>query len=71
MKLIEAAIAPRSHLAHQTLQDIRFEQKFGARVLAVWRRGRSSVPARFTLSLVMACCFKARKRFDLVEEILV
>ena len=41
MKLIEAAIAPRSHLAHQTLQEIRFEQKFGARVLAVWRRGRS------------------------------
>ena len=41
MKLIEAAIAPRSHLAHQTLQEIRFEQKFGARVLAVWRQGRS------------------------------
>ncbi len=41
MKLIEAAIAPRSHLAHLTLQDIRFGQKFGARVLAVWRRGRS------------------------------
>jgi di/tricarboxylate transporter len=41
MKLIEAAIAPRSHLAHQTLQEIRFEQKFGANVLAVWRRGRS------------------------------
>ena len=41
MKLIEAAIAPRSHLASQTLQEIRFEQKFGAKVLAVWRRGRS------------------------------
>ena len=41
MKLIEAAIAPRSHLAHQTFQEIRFGQKFGARVLAVWRRGRS------------------------------
>lgn len=41
MKLIEAAIAPRSHLASQTLQEIRFEQKFNARVLAVWRRGRS------------------------------
>ncbi|MBI5953181.1 MAG: SLC13 family permease [Chloroflexi bacterium] len=41
MKLIEAAIAPRSHLAHQTLKDIRFEQKFNARVLAVWRSGRS------------------------------
>ncbi len=41
MKLIEAAIAPRSHLANQTLQEIRFGHKFGARVLAVWRRGRS------------------------------
>ena len=41
MKLIEAAIAPRSHLASQTLQEIGFEQKFGAKVLAVWRRGRS------------------------------
>jgi len=41
MMLIETAIAPRSHLAGQTLQEIRFEQKFGAKVLAVWRRGRS------------------------------
>jgi di/tricarboxylate transporter len=41
MKLIEAAIAPRSHLAGQTLQEIRFGQKFSAKVLAVWRHGRS------------------------------
>ena len=41
MKLIEAAIAPRSHLASQTLQEMRFEQKFGATVLAIWRGGRS------------------------------
>lgn len=41
LKLIETAIAPRSHLATQTLQEIRFEQKFSAKVLAVWRRGRS------------------------------
>jgi len=41
MKLIETAIAPRSHLASQTLREMRFEQKFGAKVLAVWRRGRS------------------------------
>ena len=41
MKLIEAAIAPRSHFASQTLQEIRFEQKFDANVLAVWRHGRS------------------------------
>jgi di/tricarboxylate transporter len=41
MKLIEAAIAPRSHFAGQTLQEIRFEQKFDSNVLAIWRRGRS------------------------------
>lgn len=41
MLLIETAIAPRSHLAGQTFQDTHFEQKFDARVLAVWRQGRS------------------------------
>jgi di/tricarboxylate transporter len=41
MKLIEAAIAPRSHLAGQTLRDIHFKQKFDSKVLAIWRRGRS------------------------------
>jgi di/tricarboxylate transporter len=41
LKLIEATIAPRSPLATQTLQDISFEQKFGAKVLAIWRQGRS------------------------------
>lgn len=39
LKLLEAAIAPRSQLASQTLQEIRFEQKYNAKVLAVWRRG--------------------------------
>ena len=39
--LIEAAIAPRSQLAGQTLQEIHFEQKFDAKVLAIWREGRS------------------------------
>jgi di/tricarboxylate transporter len=39
--LIETAIAPRSSLAGQTLREIHFEQKFDARVLAIWRRGRS------------------------------
>jgi di/tricarboxylate transporter len=41
MKLIETAIAPRSHLASQTLREIHFQQKFDAKVLAVWRQGRS------------------------------
>lgn len=39
--LIEAAVAPRSTLAGQTLQEIQFEQKYKAKVLAIWRQGRS------------------------------
>ena len=39
--LIETAVAPRSRLAGRSLQELQFQQKFGARVLAVWRRGRS------------------------------
>src|SRR5512142_677298 len=41
LRLIETAVAPRSPLAGQTLRDLRFEQKFQAKVLAVWRQGRS------------------------------
>ncbi|MFT3890998.1 MAG: SLC13 family permease [Anaerolineales bacterium] len=41
LMLIEAAVAPRSPLAAQTLRDLHFEQKFDAKVLAIWRRGRS------------------------------
>lgn len=39
--LIETAVAPRSQLAGKTLLELQFQQKFGARVLAIWRRGRS------------------------------
>jgi di/tricarboxylate transporter len=41
MMLIEAAIAPHSHLAGQTLKNMHFGQKFHAKVLAIWRQGRS------------------------------
>ena len=41
LTLIETAVAPRSYLAGQSLQELQFQQKFGARVLAIWRRGRS------------------------------
>ncbi len=41
LRLIETAISPRSSLAGQTLRDMRFEQKYHAKVLAVWRQGRS------------------------------
>jgi len=41
LSLIEAAVAPRSQLAGKSLRVLEFQQKFGARVLAIWRRGRS------------------------------
>jgi len=41
LSLIEAAVAPRSQLASRSLRELEFQQKFGARVLAIWRRGRS------------------------------
>jgi len=40
LSLIEVVISHRSHLATQTLRGLRFEQKFGAKVLAIWRKGR-------------------------------
>lgn len=41
LTLLETAVAPRSQLAGKSLRDLQFQQKYGARVLAVWRRGRS------------------------------
>jgi len=41
LSLIEAAVAPRSQLASRSLHELEFQQKFEARVLAIWRRGRS------------------------------
>ncbi len=41
LSLIEAAVAPRSQLGSRSLRELEFQQKFGARVLAIWRRGRS------------------------------
>jgi len=41
LSLIETAVAPRSQLAGKSLRDLQFQQKYGARVLAIWRRGRS------------------------------
>jgi di/tricarboxylate transporter len=41
LTLIEAAVAPRSQLAGKSLRTLQFQQKFGTRVLAIWRNGRS------------------------------
>lgn len=37
--VVEATIAPRSHLEGRTLADVRFRQTKGVQVLAVWREG--------------------------------
>jgi len=41
LSLLETAVAPRSRLAGRSLRELQFQQKYGARVLAIWRRGRS------------------------------
>lgn len=59
MTLIEAAVAPRSPLAGKSLQELRFEQKFAAKVLAIWRHGRpirtrlASLPLEFGDGLLL------------------
>ena len=37
--LVEAVVAPRSAAVGRTLRELDFRQRFGLRVLAIWRRG--------------------------------
>lgn len=39
--LMEVAVSPRSSLVNDSLADLRFRQRFGVEVLAVWREGRA------------------------------
>ncbi|MFN3705848.1 MAG: SLC13 family permease [Thermoflexales bacterium] len=41
ISLVEVVLAPRSRAVGQTLQQLRFREKFGANVLAIWHGGRS------------------------------
>ncbi len=41
VRLNELILAPRSGALGKTVRDLQFQQKFGARVLAIWRDGRS------------------------------
>ncbi|MFH1437236.1 MAG: SLC13 family permease [Pseudomonadota bacterium] len=45
--LMEAILSPHTTLAGKTLRQIRFREKYGLSVLALWRRGR---PARSNLA---------------------
>ena len=40
MGLAEAALAPRSSLVGRTLNEVKFRDRFGLQILAVWREGR-------------------------------
>jgi di/tricarboxylate transporter len=39
--LVEAVVSPHSKLANKTLRDLKFREKFGLNVLAIWRGGRA------------------------------
>jgi len=39
-EIIEATIAPRSQLVGQNLAELRFRDRYGLQVLALWRQGR-------------------------------
>jgi di/tricarboxylate transporter len=39
--LLEVALSPRSRLVNHDLAEIRFRERFGVEVLAIWREGRS------------------------------
>lgn len=41
VSLVEVMLAPRSRAVGQTLRQLRFREKFGANVLAIWHGGRS------------------------------
>lgn len=41
VSLVEVMLAPRSRAVGQTLRQLRFREKFGANVLAMWHGGRS------------------------------
>lgn len=39
--LVEAVISPHSTLANKNLRDLKFREKYGLNVLAIWRGGRA------------------------------
>ena len=49
--LAEAALAPRSSLVGRTLKEVKFRDRFGLQILAVWREGRPIHSGLANLSL--------------------
>jgi di/tricarboxylate transporter len=59
VQLIEATLAPRSHLVDRTLRDVRFRDRYGFTALAIWRHGEAlteklrDVPLQFGDALLL------------------
>jgi di/tricarboxylate transporter len=59
VQLIEATLAPRSHLGDRTLREIRFRDRYGFTALAIWRHGEAlteklrDVPLQFGDALLL------------------
>jgi di/tricarboxylate transporter len=59
VQLIEATLAPRSHLVDRTLREVRFRDRYGFTALAIWRHGEAlteklrEVPLQFGDALLL------------------
>jgi di/tricarboxylate transporter len=59
IQLIEATLAPRSHLVDDTLREVRFRDRYGFTALAIWRHGEAlteklrDVPLQFGDALLL------------------
>jgi di/tricarboxylate transporter len=59
VQLIEATLAPRSHLVDRTLRGVRFRDRYGFTALAIWRHGEAiteklrDVPLQFGDALLL------------------
>jgi di/tricarboxylate transporter len=67
----EAVLAPRSHLIGTTLRQVRFRDRYGMNVLAIWRQDRAirtrvaGVPLEFGDGLLMQ---GPRRKLDLLRS---
>jgi di/tricarboxylate transporter len=59
VQLVEATLAPASHLVDRTLREVRFRDRYGFTALAIWRHGQAlteklrDVPLQFGDALLL------------------
>ena len=57
--IVEATVAPRSQIAGRTLRELKFRERFGVQVMALWREGKprradlADLPLRFGDALLL------------------